>query len=38
LSPPPSPAGYGIDRDVADLEQVRVVLGADTMILVGLWA
>ena len=29
------PTGYGIDRDVADLEQVRVILGANRMILLG---
>jgi proline iminopeptidase len=29
------PAGYGVDRDVADLEQVRTTLGTDRMILVG---
>jgi proline iminopeptidase len=29
------PTGYGIDRDVDDLEQVRVILGADRMILLG---
>lgn len=29
------PAGYGLDRDVADLEQVRRLLGVDKMVLVG---
>lgn len=29
------PTGYGLDRDVADLEQVRLALGAERMVLVG---
>ncbi len=29
------PTGYGIDRDVADLEQIRRVIGAERMILIG---
>jgi proline iminopeptidase len=29
------PTGYGIGRDVADLEQVRRTIGADRMVLVG---
>jgi proline iminopeptidase len=31
----PDPSGYGVDRDVADLEAVRERIGADRMILVG---
>lgn len=29
------PTGYGIDRDVADLEEIRRTIGADRMVLVG---
>lgn len=29
------PTGYGIERDVADLEQIRRVIGAEQMILIG---
>lgn len=29
------PAGYGIDRDVADLEQTRSMIGAEQMVLIG---
>jgi proline iminopeptidase len=29
------PTGYGIDRDVADLEEIRRVLGVERMVLVG---
>ena len=29
------PAGYGLDRDVADLEQIRRTLTADKLVLVG---
>ncbi|OFE15190.1 hypothetical protein BA895_22750 [Humibacillus sp. DSM 29435] len=29
------PTGYSIDRDVADLEQIRRVIGAEQMILIG---
>jgi proline iminopeptidase len=29
------PAGYGVDRDVADLEAIRRRIGADRMILIG---
>lgn len=31
----PDPTGYGVDRDVADLEAIRDHIGADRMILVG---
>lgn len=31
----PDPTGYGVDRDVADLEAIRNRIGADRMILVG---
>ena len=31
----PDPAGYGLDRDVADLEQIRRLLGVDKLVLVG---
>ena len=29
------PTGYGIERDVADLEAVRLAIGADSLVLVG---
>ncbi len=31
----PDPTGYGIDRDVADLEQIRLAIGAEQMVLIG---
>lgn len=31
----PDPSGYSTDRDVADLESVRSVIGAETMVLIG---
>jgi proline iminopeptidase len=31
----PNPAGYSIGRDVRDLEQIRHLIGADKMILIG---
>lgn len=31
----PNPAGYTISRDVRDLEQIRQLIGADRMILIG---
>jgi proline iminopeptidase len=31
----PDPTGYGVDRDVADLEAIRDRIGAERMILVG---
>ncbi|MEJ7650747.1 MAG: alpha/beta hydrolase [Nakamurella sp.] len=31
----PDPTGYGIERDAADLEQIRRTIGAEQMVLIG---